>query len=92
MIIYDIPKNASKSEAEDNQQIPAPKIIDFFAAREALRSEAKSVVQIKAQQARYHAAGRPRKQVRLFDLVEDFLFIVLIAAAILGLLAISGFG
>jgi hypothetical protein len=91
MIIYDTPKNASKPEARDNRQIPAPKIIDFFAAREALRSEAKSVVQIKAH-AKYHAAGRPKKQVRLFDLAEDFLFIVLIAAAILGLLAISGFG
>jgi hypothetical protein len=33
-----------------------------------------------------------RKQVHLFDLVEDFLFLVPIAAAILGLLAISRFG
>jgi hypothetical protein len=92
MIIYDIPKNTSKSEAGDNQQIPAPKIIDFFAAREALRSEAKSAVRIKAHQARDRAAGRPRKQAHVFDLVEDILFFVLIAAAILGLLAISGFG
>lgn len=69
-----------------------PKIIDFFAAREALRAEAKSLAQIKVHQARYRAARRPRRQVHLFDLAEDFLFLVLIAAAILGLLAIAGFG
>ena len=93
MIIYDIPQNAPKSEAGKNQQIPAPKIIDFFAAREALRSEARSAVQRKARQARFRAAAGLRNEVRVFDLVEDFLFLLLlIAAAVLGFLAISGFG
>jgi hypothetical protein len=93
MKIYEIPHNVSKSEfsRSTDQQIPAAKIIDFFAAREALRSEARFIAQRKASQARLRAAARQQKVV--FDAFETALFLLLLtASAVLGLLAISGFG
>jgi hypothetical protein len=93
MTIYQIPRNASKSEScrSENQQIPAAKIIDFFAAREVLRSEARSAAQRKVSQATFRAAARREKVV--FDAFENAMFLLLLtAAAVLGLLAISGFG
>jgi len=93
MTTYEIPHNVSKSEpsSSGNQQIPAAKIIDFFAAREALRSEARFAAQRKANQARLRALARQEKVV--FDAFENALFLLLLAAsAVLGLLAISGFG
>jgi hypothetical protein len=93
MRIYEIPHRASRpnSDLSQNQKIPAAKIIDFFAAREALRSEAKFAAQRKASQARLRAAARRQKVV--FDAFENALFLLLLAAsAVLGLLVISGFG
>ena len=93
MTTYEIPHNVSKSERSScgNQQIPAAKIIDFFTAREALRSEARFAAQRKANLARLRALARQEKVV--FDALENALFLLLLAAsAVLGLLAISGFG
>ena len=93
MTTYELPHDVSKSKSRqaENQQIPATKIIDFFAAREALRSEARFAGQRKAHQARLRAAARQEKV--LFDAFENALFLLLLtASAVLGLLAISGFG
>jgi len=93
MTIYEMPHpvSRSKSDPSQNQKIPAAKIIDFFAAREALRSEARFAAQRKASQARLRAAARRQKVV--FDAFENALFLLLLAAsAVLGLLVISGFG
>jgi hypothetical protein len=93
MTTYELPPNISKSKSSytENQQIPAAKIIDFFAAREALRSEARFAAQRKAHQARLRAAARQQKVI--FDAFENALFLLLLtASAVLGLLAIAGFG
>jgi hypothetical protein len=93
MTIYETPRNASKSKSSHpgDQQIPAAKIIDFFAAREALRAEARFAAQRRAHQASLRAAARQQKVV--FDAFENVLFLLLLtASAVLGLLAIAGFG
>jgi hypothetical protein len=93
MTTYEIPHDVSKSERSScgNQQIPAAKIIDFFAAREALRSEARFAAERKINLARLRALARQEKVV--FDALENALFLLLLAAsAVLGLLMISGFG
>jgi hypothetical protein len=93
MTIYEMPHPVSRpnSDPSQNQKMPAAKIIDFFAAREALRSEARFAAQRKACQARLRAAARRQKVV--FDAFENALFLLLLAAsAVLGLLVISGFG
>lgn len=90
MTIYQIPHRVSRpnSNPSQNQKIPAAKIIDFFAAREALCSEARFAAQRKA---RLRAAARRQKVV--FDAFENALFLLLLtASAVLGLLAIAGFG
>jgi hypothetical protein len=93
MTIYEIPHRVSRPNSDpcQNQKIPAAKIIDFFAAREALRSEARFAAQRKASQSRLRAAARRQKVV--FDAFENALFLLLLtASAVLGLLAIAGFG
>ena len=77
----------------ENREISSGKIIDFFTARAALRSSARS----SAEQVEFHqqvrAAARHKKSVHLFDPWEDvMLLLLLIAAVVLGLLVISGFG
>jgi hypothetical protein len=94
MTTYELPHNVStsKSSHTENQQIPATKVIDFFAAREALRLEAaRFPAQRNAHQARLRAAARRQKAI--FDAFENALFLLLLtASAVLGLLAIAGFG
>jgi hypothetical protein len=93
MTTYELPPDISKSKSNyaEKQQIPAAKIVDFFAAREALRSEARVAAQRKAHQARLRAAARQQKAI--FDAFENALFLLLLtASAVLGLLAIAGFG
>jgi hypothetical protein len=93
MTNYQIPPivSQSKSNPSESQQIPATKIIDFFAAREALRSEARFAAQRRARHASLRAAARRQKVV--FDALENALFLLLLTAStVLGLLAISGFG
>jgi hypothetical protein len=93
MTTYELPPDTSKSKSSytENQQISAAKIVDFFAAREALRSEARVAAQRKAHQARFRAAARRQKAI--FDAFENALFLLLLtASAVLGLLAIAGFG
>jgi hypothetical protein len=93
MTVYELPRQVSRPNfgPSQNQKIPAAKIIDFFAAREALRSEARFAAQRKASQASLRAAARREKVV--FDALENALFLLLLtASAVLGLLAIAGFG
>jgi hypothetical protein len=67
------------------------KIIDFFAAREALQSAARSAD--KEAELRRHIRAIARQKKHVCDPFEDLMFLVLLmAAAVLGLLAISGFG
>ena len=89
------PEKVEKSQGNspENGECSAGKIIDFFAAREALRSDARSA----AEQAEFHqqirAAARDNRRIHLFDPWEDvMLLLLLVAAIILGLLIISGFG
>jgi hypothetical protein len=89
------PEKVEKSHGNspENGECSAGKIIDFFAAREALRSDARSA----AEQAEFHqqicAATRNKDSVHLSDPWEDFLLLLLlVAAVVLGLLVISGFG
>jgi hypothetical protein len=93
MTTYELPHQVSRPNScpSQNQKIPAAKIIDFFAAREALRSEARFAAQRKASQAELRAKARRQKVI--FDAFENALFLLLLtASAVLGLLAISGFG
>ena len=93
MTVYELPDRVSRpnSGPSQNQKIPAAKIIDFFAAREALCSEARFAAQRKASQTKLRAAARRQKVI--FDAFENALFLLLLtASAVLGLLAISGFG
>ena len=69
------------------------KIVDFFAAREAMQSSSRCT----AEQAEFHqqirAAARDKRRIHLFDPWEDvMLLLLLVAAIVLGLLIISGFG
>jgi hypothetical protein len=69
------------------------KIIDFFAAREALWSEARSADEQAERQLQVRAATRQRRRVHLSDHREDILLVLLpIGAVILVILIISGFG
>jgi hypothetical protein len=83
----------SPGSSPENRESSAGKIIDFFAAREALQSDARSA----AEQAEFHqqigAAARDKGSVHLSNPWEDLmLLLLLIAAVVLGLLIISGFG
>jgi hypothetical protein len=82
-----------QGNSPEEGEIPPGKIVDFFAAREAMRSDARSA----AKQAEFHqqirAAARDNRRIHLFDPWEDVaLLLLLVAAIILGLLIISGFG
>ena len=83
----------SHGNSPEEGEIPSGKIVDFFAAREAMRSDARSA----AEQAEFHqqirAAARDHRRIHLFDPWEDvMLLLLLVAAIVLGLLIISGFG
>jgi len=81
-----------QGNSPEEGEIPSGKILDFFAAREAMRSDARSA----AEQAEFHqqirAAARDKKRIHLFDPWEDvMLLLLLVAAIVLGLLVISVF-
>ncbi len=82
-----------QENSPEEGEIPSGKIVDFFAAREATRSDSRSA----AEQAEFHqqirAAARDKRRIHLFDPWEDaMLLLLLVAAMVLGLLIISGFG
>jgi hypothetical protein len=82
-----------KGISSENQETSSRKIIDFFAAREALRSEAKSVDKQAELQQQLRSEAGPMRHVHLPDPLEDaMLLLLLVAAVVLGLLVISGFG
>ncbi len=77
----------------ESGEISSGKIIDFFAAREALESEAGSVDEQTGLQQQIDSATPQKKRIHLSDPWEDvMLLILLVAAIVLGLLVISGFG
>jgi hypothetical protein len=77
----------------ESGEISSGKIIDFFTAREALQSEARSVDEQTGLQQQIHTATYQKKPIHLSDPWEDvMLLMLLVAAIVLGLLVISGFG
>jgi hypothetical protein len=77
----------------ESEEISSGKIIDFFAAREALQSEARSVDEQTGLQQQIHSATHQKKRIQLSDPWEDvMLLLLLVAAVVLGLQVISGFG
>ncbi len=83
----------SRRSSSEKQEISSGKIIDFFAAKETLRSEARSTDKQTELQQQIRAATRQKRRIHLSDPWEDaMLLILLMAAVVLGLLVISGFG
>jgi hypothetical protein len=83
----------SERNPRPKHEIPSQKIIDFFTAREALRSEIKSGDEHVELQQQIHAATKRNNGVHLSDPWEDVMLLLLLVAAVgLGLLVISGFG
>jgi hypothetical protein len=77
----------------ESGEISSGKIIDFFAAREALQSEARSIDEQTGLQQQIDSATDQKKHIHLSDPWEDVMLLMLLVAAIaLGLLVISGFG
>ena len=77
----------------ESGEISSGKIIDFFAAREALQSEARLVDEQAWLQQQINSATYQKKRIHLSDPWEDvMLLMLLVAAVVLGLLVISGFG
>jgi hypothetical protein len=77
----------------ESGEISSGKIIDFFAAREALESEARSIDEQTGLQQQIDSATHRKKRIHLSDPWEDVMLLTLLVAAIvLGLLVISGFG
>jgi hypothetical protein len=77
----------------ESGEISSGKIIDFFAAREALQSEARFVDEQTLLQEQINSATYQKKRIHLSDPWEDvMLLMLLVAAIVLGLLVISGFG
>jgi hypothetical protein len=82
-----------QGNASESEEISSGKIIDFFAAREALQSEAWSADEQTRLQQQIDSATHQKRRIHLSDPWEDIMLLVLLVAAIvLGLLVISGFG
>jgi hypothetical protein len=83
----------SQENSSESAESSPGKIIDFFVAREVLRSDARSAAEQAELQRQIEAAVRHKSRVHLYDPWEDILLLLsLIAAVVLGLLVISGFG
>jgi hypothetical protein len=77
----------------ESGEISTGKIIDFFAAKEAVQSEARLVDEQAWLQQQINSATYQKKRIHLSDPWEDvMLLMLLVAAIVLGLLVISGFG
>jgi hypothetical protein len=83
----------SQGNPSESGEISSGKIIDFFAASEALQSEARLVDEQAWLQQQINSATYQKKHIHLSDPWEDvMLLLLLVAAVVLGLLVISGFG
>lgn len=83
----------SQRGPSEDHGISRDKIIDFFAAREALRSEARSADKQRELQQQIRAEARRARRIQLSDPWENVMLLLLLVAAVaLGLLVISGFG
>jgi hypothetical protein len=82
-----------QGNASESGEISSGKIIDFFAAREALKSAAWSVDEQTRLQQQIDSATHQKGRIHLSDAWENsMLLMLLVAAVVLGLLVISGFG
>jgi hypothetical protein len=82
-----------QGNTSESGEISSGKIIDFFAAREALQLEARSVDEQTGLQQQIDSATHQKKRIHLSDPWEDvMLLMLLVAAIVLGLVVISGFG
>ena len=87
MVTTEPSEDFQKCQDNPTEKSSSGKIIDFFAAREALWSEARSADEQAKLQPQIRAAKRQRRRVHLSDLWEDVMLVLLpIAAVILVLL------
>ncbi len=74
----------------ESGEISSGKIIDFFAAREALQSEARLVDEQAWLQQQINSATYQKRRIHLSDPWEDvMLLMLLVAAVVLGLLVMT---
>lgn len=93
MLTTEPSEDLQKCHGNSTEKSASGKIIDFFAAREALWSEAKSADEQAELQQQIRPETQRKRRVFLSDPWEDvMLLLLLIAAVVLGLLVISGFG
>jgi hypothetical protein len=77
----------------DGADVSCGKIIDFFAAKEALRAEVKALEKQLEIQQQIRVAAHQRIRVHIPDPWEHvILLVLLVVAVVVGLLVISGFG
>jgi hypothetical protein len=89
MLIFEKLRQVRREQSREDSS--SEKIIDFFAAKKALYSKARSAS--RRAELRARALINSKRQVHLFDPFEDLMFLLLLmAASVLGLLAIAGFG
>lgn len=89
MLIFEKLRPVRQEQSREGNS--SEKIIDFFAAKKALYSKARSAS--RRSEVRVRASTNCKRQVHLFDPFEDLMFLLLLmAASALGLLAIAGFG
>jgi hypothetical protein len=90
---YPNEQQRQQRKSADGADVSCGKIIDFFAAREALRAEVKALEKQLEIQQQIRVAPRQRIRVHLPDPWEHvILFLLLVIAVVVGLLVISGFG
>jgi hypothetical protein len=95
MLTNETSEDAHKCQgnASESGEISSGKIIDFFAAREARQSAAWSVDEQNRLQQQIDSATHQKGRIHLSDPWEDsMLLMLLVAAVVLGLRVISGFG
>jgi hypothetical protein len=93
MVTIQPSEDLQKRQENPTEKSSSGKIIDFFTAREALWSEARSADEQARLQQHIRAATRQRRRVHLSDRWEEVMLLLLpIAAVILVLLVIFRFG
>jgi hypothetical protein len=95
MIITEQPESAETTRnGTANSDLPSEKIIDFFTARRALLEEAEAEDRLFGLEESVRlAAEQRRRYIRLPDPMADtVLLLILVAAVLLALVIIAGFG
>jgi hypothetical protein len=94
MITTEQPDSETTPKRAAGSDLPSEKIIDFFTARRALLEEAEAEDRLLGLEETVRlAAEQRRRYIRLPDPFADtVLLFILIAAVLLALLVIAGFG